>query len=105
MLCGRPLRGGSRWGKGGSGCGGCGVLACVWVRVWIKAGPPLLPWRLLSFVGLCGVVLVLLVMLLLVVVVVVLLLQVLSLGFRLWFGVRFWVGVRFEVGEDFVPEV
>ena len=86
----------------GSGCGRYGVLAWVWVRVWVRVGSLLLPSYLLWFLGLCGVVLV---MLLVVVVVVLLLRAMLSFAFRFWFGVGFWVGVRFEVGEDLVPEV
>ena len=65
-LCG----GGSRWGKGGSGCGGCGVLAWVLVRAWVRAGSLLLASQLLWFLGLYGVVLVMLLLLLVVVVVV-----------------------------------
>ena len=82
VLGGRLCGGGSRWGEGGSGCGGGGVLAWVWVRVWVRAGSLLLPSYLLWFLGLCRVVLV---MLLVVVVVVLLLRAVLSFGFRLWF--------------------
>ena len=47
VLCGCLCGGGSRWGEGGSGCGGCGVLAWVWVRVWVRAGLLLLPSCLL----------------------------------------------------------
>ena len=46
VLCGRLRGGGSRWGDGGPGCGGCGVLALVLGRVWVRAGPLLLPSRL-----------------------------------------------------------
>ena len=102
VLGGRLCGGGSRWGEGGSGCGGWRVLAWLWVRVWVTTGSLLLPSYLLWFLGLCGVGLV---MLLLVVVVVLLLWVVLLFGFRFWFGVVFWVGVRFEVKEDVVPEV
>ena len=99
---GRFWGGGSRLGGGGSlGNAEWGVLAWVWVSVWVRAGSLLLLLYLLSFLGLCGVVLV---MLLLVVLVVVLLLLVLSFRFRCWFGVGLWVGVRFEVEEDLVPE-
>ena len=64
--------GGARWGEGGSGCGGWGVLAWVCLRVWDRAGALVLLSYLLWFLGLCGEVLVLL----LLVVVVVLLLRV-----------------------------
>ena len=47
VLCGRLSGGGSRWGEGDSGCGGCGVVAWVWVRFRVRAGPLLLPSRLL----------------------------------------------------------
>ena len=87
-LCG----GGGRWGEGGSGCGGWGVL--VWVRVWVRAGSLELPSLPLWCWGLCGVVLV-----------VVLSHVVLVFRFRFRFGVGFWVGVRFEVEKDLVPEV
>ena len=33
VLGGRLCGGGSRWGEGGSGCGGWGVLTWVWLRV------------------------------------------------------------------------
>ena len=90
-------------GRGGSGWGGRGVLAWVWVRVWVRAGSLVLPGYLFFFFfGLCGLVLVLL---LLLVVVLLLLRLVLSVGFRFWFGVGFWVGVRLEVEEDLVSEV
>ena len=93
VLGGRLCGGGACCGERGSRCGGWGVLAWVWVRVWVRAGSLLLRLYLWWFLGLCGVVLVLL----LVVVVVVLLLRVvLSFGFWLWFGVGFWVRVRFE---------
>ena len=102
VLGGRLCGGGSRWREGGSGCGGCGVLAWVWVRVWVRAGLLLLPSYLLWFLGLCGVVL----MMLLVVVVVLLLLRAMfSFGFRFWFWVGFCVGLRFEVEEGLVLEV
>ena len=58
VLGGRLCGGGSRLGEGDSGFGGWGVLACVWVRVWVRAGSLLLPSYLLWFLGLCGVVLV-----------------------------------------------
>ena len=102
VLGGRSCGAGSRWGEGGSGCVGLGVLAWVWVRVWVRAGSLLLPSYLLWFLGLCGLVLV---MLLLVVVVLLLLQAVLLFWFRFWFRVGFWVGVRFGVEEDLVPEV
>ena len=35
VLGGRLCGGGGRWGEGGLGCGGWGVL--VWVRVWARA--------------------------------------------------------------------
>ena len=47
VLCGRLRGNGSRWGEGGPGCGGHRVLAWVWVRVWVRVGPLLLPSRLL----------------------------------------------------------
>ena len=43
VLGGRLCGGGSRLGEGGSGCGGRGVLAWVWVRVWVRAGSLVLP--------------------------------------------------------------
>ena len=92
MLGGRLCGGGGRWGEGGSGCGGRGVL--VWARVWVRAGSLGLQSLLLWFWGLHGVVLV-----------VVLLWVVLSFRFRFGFGVGFWVGVRLEVQKDLVPEV
>ena len=101
LLGGRLCGGGSRWEEGGSGCGGWGVLAWDWVRVWVRAGLLLLSSYFLWFLGLCQVVLV---MLLLLVVMVVLLRAVLLFGFRFWFGVGFWVAVRFEVEEDLVPK-
>ena len=42
VLCDCRCGGGSRWAEGRSGCAGCGVPACVWVRVWVRAGTPLL---------------------------------------------------------------
>ena len=89
VLGGRLCGGGSRWGEGGSGCGGCGFLAWVWVRVSVRAGSLLLPSYLLWFLGLPGVVSV---MLLLVVVVVVLLRAMLSFGFRFWCASGFGLG-------------
>ena len=49
VLFGRLRGGGSGWGQWSWGCGGCGVLARVWVRVWVRAGAflVLLPSRLL----------------------------------------------------------
>ena len=102
VLGGRLCGGGSCWGEGGSGCGWWGVLALVWVRVWVRAGSLLLLSYLLWFLGLCGVVLV---MLLFVAVVVLLLRAVLLFGFWFWFGVGFWAGIRFEVEQDLVLEV
>ena len=92
MLGGRLWGGGGRWGEGGSGCGGWGVL--VWVRVAVGSRSLSLPSLPLWCWGLHGVVLV-----------VVLLLLVLSFGFRFGFGVGLWVGVRFEVREDLILEV
>ena len=88
-LCGN----GARWGEGGSGCGGWGVLAWFWIRVLVRAGSLVLPSYLLWYFRVVVVVVVL-----------VLLRVVLSSGFRFWFGVGFWVGVRFEVEEDLVTE-
>ena len=102
VLDGRLCDGDSRLGEGGSGCGGCRVLAWVWVSIWVWAGSPLLLSYRSWFLGLCGVVLL---MLLVVVVVVLLLRVVLLFGFRFWFGVRFPVRVRFEVEDDLVLEV
>ena len=103
VLCGRLRGGGSRWGDRGPGCGGCGVLACVWVRVWVRAAPLLLPPQLLSFLGLRGVVGGVLVMFLVVVVLTVLLPAVLSFGFQFSFVVGFEVMVWFEVEEGLRP--
>ena len=86
VLGGRLCGGGSHQGEGDSGFGGWGVLAYVWVRVWVRAGSLLLPSYRLWFLGLYRVVLVIL---LVVVVVLLLLRAVLLFGFRFWFGVRF----------------
>ena len=58
VLVGRLCGGSSRWGEGGSGRGGWGVLPSVWVMVWVRAGSLVLPSYLLWFLRLCGVVLV-----------------------------------------------
>ena len=79
---------GSRWGEGGSGCGGWELLASVWVRVWVRAGSLLL-LSYLFVVGGGGAAAA----------------SVLLFGFRFWFGVGFWVGVWFEVEEDLVLAV
>ena len=105
VLCGRLRGGGSPWGERGSGCDGCWVLAWVWVRVRVTAGPHMLQLGLLFLLGLCRLVCVLLVLLLEVLLVVLLLRVVLSFGFRFWFGVGFWVGVWFEVEKDLFLEV
>ena len=75
---GRLCTGGGCWWEGGVGCGGCGVLA--WVRVRVKAVP-------LGFVSLL------------------LWCCVCSLGRQPGFGVGFGVAVRFQVEEDLCPEV
>ena len=74
------------WWQLSLGGGGWGVLASVWVRVWVRGGSLLLPSHFMWFFGLCGVVLV---MLLVVVVVVVLLRAMLLFRFGFWFGVGF----------------
>ena len=91
MLGGRLCGAASRPGKGGSGCGGCRLLAWVWFRVWVRAGLLVLSSYFMWFLRLCGLVLV---MLLLVVVVLVLLLEVLLFGFRFGFGSGFGLGSR-----------
>ena len=58
----RVCGGGGRWGEGGSGCGGWGVL--VWVRAWVRAVSLGLPSLLLWCWGLRGVVLVVMLLLL-----------------------------------------
>ena len=96
VLGGHLCGGAGRWGEGGSGCAGWGVLVwvTVWVGVWVRAvslGPlSLLLWCW----GLRGVVLV-----------VVLLLLVRLFGCQVGFWVGFCVGVRFEAEEDLGPEV
>ena len=102
MLGGRVCGGGPLGGERGSGCGGWGPLAWVWVSIWVRAGSLVLPSYILWFFSLCGVVLVIL---LSVVAVVLLLRAVLLFWFQFGFGVRFWGGFRFESEEDLVPEV
>ena len=62
MLGGRLCGGGGRWGEGGLGCGGWGVL--VWVMVWVRAVSLGLPSLLLWCWGLRDVVLVVVLLLL-----------------------------------------
>ena len=84
VVGGRLCGGVDRWGDGGSGYGGWGVLA--WARVRVRAVSLGLSSLFLWCWGLRGVVLV-----------VVLLLVVWPFGFRLGFRVGIWVGVWFEV--------
>ena len=102
LFGGRLCGGGSHWAEGSSGCGGWGLLAQLWVRVWVRAGLLLLPSYFMWFFELCGVVLV---MLLVVMVVLLLLRAVLLFGFRFLFVFGFWIGDRFEVEEDLITEL
>ena len=50
MLRGRLCGDSSRWPQGGSGCGGCGVLVKVLVRVWVRGGGDTGPAAVTPFV-------------------------------------------------------